>query len=231
MSDVSQTLPLPCLVIDGSGASTFVGIIGAGGNWLASASSGAAPLESLFETVESVLKAANLHLENFRAYIYAEGPGSILGLRLVAIAIETWSRLYPESARYFAYNSLHLAAAQMLQDNPDTKNALILSDWKKDLWNGIAIEGGRIRQPQPIKPEILATYHNALFHLPARKGWQSPPPRATTIGNHPEALPRLLHTPGLLKPTEGVQLYSAGANTFQKWTAERHPPSPSGTTA
>ncbi len=231
MPDFSPIVPLPCLVIDGSGASTFVGIIGPDGDWLARASSGAAPLESLFETVEAVLQKANLHFESLRAYVYAEGPGSVLGLRLVAMAIETWSRLYPDSAQCFAYNSLQLAAARILQKNPDTENALILSDWKKDLWNGAAIEAGLIRPPQPVEPETLAHYGSALFHLPARKGWQSPPPHATTIENRPEVLTQLLHTPGLLKPTRGVQLYSAGANTFQKWTPERHPPSPSGTTA
>jgi len=226
-----HNLPRPTLVIDGSGASTFVGVLGADNRWLAHASSGAAPLESLFATVESVLREAALHFEDLRAYLYAEGPGSVLGLRLCAMAIETWNRLYPDSANCFAYNNLQLAAASVRSRQPMTTEALIISDWKKDLWNAVAIEAGRILAPEPVAPEALEAYGGPLYHLPARKGWQSPPPRAKLIEARPDRLPKLLDTPGLIKSTQGVQLYSAGSNTFQKWTAQRHPPLPSGTTA
>lgn len=220
----TQKIPRPALVIDGSGSSTFVGVLGPDGEWLAQRSSGAAPLESLFATVETVLSEADLHFDSLQAYLYAAGPGSVLGLRLCAMAIETWSRLYPDSADHFAYNTLHLAAAHVRSELPSAKEARIISDWKKDLWNAVAIEAGRILEPEPITPETLAAYAGPLYHLPARKGWQSPPPEAKTIQARPDQLPRLLNTPGLIKPTRGVELYSAGSNTFQKWTARRHPP-------
>jgi tRNA A37 threonylcarbamoyladenosine modification protein TsaB len=231
MASDLHPLPLPALVIDGSSASTFVGILGVDLHWLGYTCSGKPPLESLFTTVESVSKEADLPLGNLRAYLYTEGPGSVLGLRLCAMAIETWSRLFPHSANYFAYNSLTLVAAQVLSQSPETRDALILSDWKKDLWNAVAIKSGQIQDPAPVTPETLVSSQSPLYHLPARKGWQSPPREAQRIEARPDRLPQLLNTPDLLKRTQGVQLYSAGSNTFQKWTARRHPPSAYNTTA
>ncbi|MFP4156184.1 MAG: hypothetical protein ACLFU4_01035 [Opitutales bacterium] len=231
MPSDSHPLPLPALVIDGSSASTFVGILGADLQWLGHTCSGKPPLESLFTAVETVSQKADVPLESLRAHLYAEGPGSVLGLRLCAMAIETWSRLFPDSANYFAYNSLQLVAAQVLSQRPETRDALILSDWKKDLWNAVAIKSGQIQDPTPVTLETLTTNQSPLYHLPARKGWQSPPPKAQRIDARPDRLHQLLDTPGLLKRTQGVQLYSAGSNTFQKWSARRHPPSAFGTTA
>lgn len=224
MDRKQQKPPLPALVIDGTGSSTFVGVLGPEAQWLARQNSGAAPLESLFETVERVLEDAEIDFDSLQAYVYSEGPGSVLGLRLCAMAIETWSRLYPQSAKRFAYNSLQLAAGEILQKQPSIHSAYVISDWKKDLWNGVEIRRGRIAATKPVPITELSTFNGSIFHLPARKGWQDPPEFAKTIRANPHALPELLHWPDLLKATESVQLYNAGANTFQKWTAKRHPP-------
>lgn len=231
MNPQQQKLPLPALVIDGSGRSTFVGVLGPEAQWLDHQSSGAAPLESLFGTVARVLENADIHFDRLRAYVYSEGPGSVLGLRLCAMAIETWSRLYPQSARLYAYNSLQLAAAEILRRQPSAQSAYIISDWKKELWNSVAIKEGKIGTAKPVPVDQLDAFDGSIYHLPARKGWQNPPEFAETIQPTPQVLPELMHRPGLLQTTESVQLYRAGTNTFQKWTAERHPPSPSGTTA
>lgn len=222
MSSSDLDIPSPTLVIDGSGSSTFVGVLDQNHQWLAQESSGDAPLESLFPTVERILNDASIELSDIRAYIYAEGPGSVLGLRLCAMAIETWSRLYPDSAQLFAYNSLTLAAADLLQKDASVSDALIISDWKKAAWNAVQITNRTIRSCEPIATEALVEITTPIYHLPARKGWQKAPEGVIPIANSPAALSRLLLTPDLLTKTQGVELYTTGANTFQKWTPERH---------
>jgi tRNA threonylcarbamoyladenosine biosynthesis protein TsaB len=211
----------PALVIDGSGGSVFAGVLD-GGGWLAKAERAGAPLENLFPTVEEALRAADLRLADIRGYLYCEGPGSVLGLRLCAMAIETWTRLHPASAQLQKYNSLRLCALSLLQDAPDLEDALIVADWKKGAWNALKITGGTAGSAEVIDDEALAAWGGALYHLPQRKGWQSPPAGAETLAYDPARIAELRAHPQLLQPTEGVQLHNTGINTFQKWTPTRH---------
>jgi tRNA threonylcarbamoyladenosine biosynthesis protein TsaB len=217
----SRETPLlnPALVIDGSGSAVFVGVLNHEGIWLAHSEQAGAPLESLFPTVEAVLASAQLSLGDLNGFIYSEGPGSILGLRLCAMAIETWSRLNPDSAHHFAYNSLQLTAALICLDTPDIRDALLVSDWKKGAWNAVQIKDGQPQKTAAVNDADIADCSGPLYHLPQRKGWQTPPTGAIPIEYEPKRLLEVLHLPS---PTDGVQLYASGVNTFQKWTPERH---------
>lgn len=213
---------LPALVIDGSGSAVFAGVLGPNQQWLARSELSGAPLEQLFPAVESVLKDAGLALSELRSYLYCEGPGSVLGLRLCAMAIETWSRLYPQSAHCFAYNTLQLSAALLRRDVALPEQALLISDWKKGAWNAVYLNAGQIGATCVVESAELEAWTGALYHLPQRKGWQSPPPQATPLRFAPGRLHEVLDQPGLLRATAGVELYANGVNTFAKWTAERH---------
>jgi tRNA threonylcarbamoyladenosine biosynthesis protein TsaB len=193
--------------------------MGSDGTWLACSETGGAALESLFPTVEATLKAAQLSLADLRSFIYCEGPGSVLGLRLCAMAIETWSRLYPQSAHYYAYNSLQLTAALICADAPDLDNALLVSDWKKGAWNAVAIKDGQPGATEVADDAMITSWTGPLYHLPQRKGWQKPPANATPVAYSPNRLPETWHLP---TPTKGVELYASGINVFKKWTPERH---------
>lgn len=223
MSDSAHNLAndKPALVIDASGNAVFVGLLHHQ-QWLASQRIETPALEGLFSAVDKVLTDARSSLDQVAAYIYSEGPGSVLGLRLCSMAIETWSRLYPQPAKRFAYNSLQLSAQLIRIDYPEATEALLVADWKKGAWNAVKIRSGTIGSTEVVDDEALKTWSDAFFHQPQRKGWQSPPSGATTVNYSPERLPEVLTGNALLRPTEGVELYSSGVNTFQKWTAERH---------
>lgn len=223
MSDFVQTLApdKPALVLDASGNAVFVGLL-QNQQWLAKQRIDAPALEGLFTAVDQVLAEAKCSLDQIGAYIYSEGPGSVLGLRLCSMAIETWSRLYPQSAKLYAYNSLQLTAQLIRIDHPDAEEALLVADWKKGAWNAVKIQSGSIGGTEVVDDDALAAWQAVLFHQPQRKGWQAPPTGAATVNYSPERLPEVLTKANLLRPTEGVELYNSGVNTFQKWTAERH---------
>lgn len=222
MNPAESAPALPALVVDGSGSRFFAGILSAHGDWAAKCTCEEAPLEGLFTTVDKVMQESGFELGEIRSYIYCEGPGSVLGLRLCAMAIETWSRLNNTSQSFFAYNSLQLTAACILDEGSSKEDTLLISDWKKDAWNSLKIADGKIGVVEPIATSELETWSGPLLHLPARKGWQQPPESAVAVNYRPEALSKHLGNTDLLKQTAGIQLYSAGVNTFQKWTPQRH---------
>jgi len=218
----TNPIAYPALVIDGSGSCFFAGILGSDGKWLASEKADAPALESLFKTVDTVLKNAAVKLNTIESYIYCEGPGSVLGLRLCAIAIETWIRIYPGEKQIYAYNSLELVAANLLNQGKVNGETLLISDWKKDTWNGLRLTSDQPGTVTPIRSTELSEWSGPLYHLPARKGWQAPPERAIEVSYNPDCLTELLVNFDIIQPRESVTLYSSGINSFQKWTPERH---------
>ena len=210
------------LVIDGSGIVVFAGLLDDENQWLAKVESDGSPLEELFPLIEAVLTESALSLTDIGSYIYCMGPGYVLGIRLCAMAIQTWARLYPKSARYYKYNSLQLSAHALLYATPDLEDALIVSDWKKGVWNALYIRGGHVGASEIIDGSELTNWGNLIYHLPQRKGWQSPPNNVQTLRYDPSIIDAIRDAEGLLQITDRIELYGSGINTFQKWTPTRH---------
>ena len=210
----------PALVVDGSGSSVFVGLMGADGDWLSKVDSGSTPLEGLFPAVEAALDSAQSTISEVRNFIYCEGPGSVLGIRLCAMAIRTWGHLCKPAAGYFAYKSLELTAALIGLDAPEVRHALLISDWKKDAWNAIRIREGQSGVITTLDNRAVSNWKEGpLFYLPQRKGWQAVPENAIELEYSPYRLPEVMQ---LLKKTKEVELYTSTMNTFRKWAPERH---------
>lgn len=210
----------PTLVIDGSNSAVFVGLIGTNQKWVYQTRADGSPLERLFPTVENLIESTNYELSDLNSYIYCEGPGSVLGLRLCAMAMQTWSQLYKKSTCWYTYNSLQLTAELICVDTPGIQHALLLSDWKKGVWNAVIINKGK---PEPIRVmtdlDVKKWNHGSIFYLPQRKNWQTIPANATTLEYNPEQILEVLH---ILRHTKKFELYTSGMNEFRKWTPERH---------
>ncbi len=208
------------LVVDGSNTSVFTGLLGTDGSWIAKNSEATSPLEGLFPSVEKVLQFAQFKISDIRNFIYCEGPGSILGLRLCAMAIQTWGHLSKSTINYIAYNSLELTATLVIQDYPEVHQGLLISDWKKNAWNSIQLTEGKFSTITTIDDQSLNDQKDKpLFYLPQRKGWQKVPQRASEIEYNPQRLPEALQ---LLKETKKVRLYASNMNLFKKWIPQRH---------
>ncbi len=210
----------PSLVVDGSSVSTFVGLLGTDDKWVSQVCQECAPLEGLFPSVEKTLNAVQFPISEIKNFIYCEGPGSVLGLRLCAMAIHTWGCLCEPTAHYFSYNSLELSAQLVVLDNPNMNQALLISDWKKDAWNSIVIRKGRSGCVVKMDDRAVNNWKDGpLFYLPQRKGWQEIPEKAITLEYSPQRLPEAMH---LLKKTKKIELYTTNMNVFQKWIPQRH---------
>lgn len=225
MMPEQTTTPIsyPALVLDASAGSVFVGILASDTEWIRSCTTTANALEGLFESVAACLESANLQLDSIPSYIYCEGPGSVLGLRLCAMAIETWRKVSPISPQLYRYNSLALTAALLRADRPEIDKALLVADWKKAVWHSLNIGGSNVSEVRPISDGELIEIKCPLFHLPQRKGWQAAPSDATMLHYEPVRLIEVISEPNLLSSSTEIELFTAGANTFQKWAPERHP--------
>ncbi|MGB0742948.1 MAG: hypothetical protein ACPGSB_00345, partial [Opitutales bacterium] len=214
MSSVRTAPAYPALVIDGSSSCFFAGALVSDGTWLSQELSPEPALESLFKTTDAILQTASLELDAIRSFIYCEGPGSVLGLRLCAMAIETWARIQTIRPQLFAYNSLELLAAQLIQDGRISEDSLLISDWKKDTWNGLRLNKTGFDSVRAVPSRELADWAGPLYHLPARKGWQQAPENATTLDYQPEVIARLIKaTPEVTKQTESITLFQSGLNS------------------
>lgn len=74
------------------------------------------------------------------AWAFCDGPGSILGVRTVAMALRTWSVLTPRPV--FAYHSLALVAGAL-----NRPGVHIIADARRDSWHCIAVGSGLRRIP------------------------------------------------------------------------------------
>ena len=156
------------LVIDCSSSNIFTGILDSENQWRSQIRREGTVLENLFIAIEATIQDAGIKLSDLSGFIYCEGPGSVLGLRLCAMAIETWRRLYPNCNELFKYNSLQLNALLLLQDNKDVNDALIVSDWKKGAWNSIQITAALPQKIVVIDDDTLTSWSSKVYHLPNR---------------------------------------------------------------
>lgn len=214
------------LVIDASNPACFAGILDSKQNWLAYQSIEGPTLETLFSEVETVLSEAKLSLEAITRYLYCEGPGSTLGLRLAAMAVRTWRALHATTPPCFTYNSLQLAAHCLKLDQPNLSEALIVADWKKDTWNAVSLKNGTIQACKPIPQTTLEEWKPSPYHLPQRKGWQAPPNGAITLPYTPERIHELINTPGFLRAVDTPTPFASAPSQFQKWIPDRHRATP-----
>ncbi|MEO0796544.1 MAG: hypothetical protein AAFX93_15345 [Verrucomicrobiota bacterium] len=216
---MSPPLPnVPLLVIDAASPSCFVGIWQSG-QWLATAAPNAAALEGLFVGVDQCLCDANLSLQDIQGFAHNQGPGSILGIRLSAMAIRTWRALPAwKNAPVWVYGGLHFAAGAWALENSGIQPTVI-SEFRHGRWNLLPAGADTIRAAES---EALADLPEPLIYLRQRKAWQEPPSHAIewrpTMQDHAATL----NLPGLLKPSEEPGVYVVEEATFAKWDAKPH---------
>jgi tRNA threonylcarbamoyladenosine biosynthesis protein TsaB len=124
--------------------------------------------------------------DDYRAFVFCHGPGSILGIRTIAMAIRTWVTL--KARPIFCFSSLGLVAEALGQPNRS-----IIADARRDLWHR-HILGGSL-QRVGLAELGLAPVMPAGFRY-----WSALPPNVITTP---------YHLPDLLKAVDEIELFSA----------------------
>ncbi len=133
--------------------------------WFSSAEIAAARWETsdeetgvgLFRCIEKL----GIEVNAAGAFIFCEGPGSVLGVRTCAMALRTWSVLKPRPM--FAYSSLAVVAQAV--GRPEVG---VIADARRDSWHHLTL-GGKVRRlPTAELTGELVTPENF-------RHWSTPP--------------------------------------------------------
>jgi tRNA threonylcarbamoyladenosine biosynthesis protein TsaB len=141
----------PLLVLDAASARVQVGWIvrGEPARWDASGEEAGC---ALFRCMEGV----GAEPSRAAAFVFCEGPGSVLGVRTAAIAIRSWCALRPRPV--FAFRSLALVAEVLALEGES-----VIADARRDSWHACVRGGPVSRVPSaslagPLAmPEVSAT--------------------------------------------------------------------------
>ena len=160
---------------------------------------------ALFRAVERLPAAA---LESAGAFVFCEGPGSILGIRTAAMAIRTWTLLAPRPV--YRYGSLALVAHA--DDRPYLS---VIADARRDTWHCFDRTRGLRRLAPAALPPAPAT--PAGF-----RAWSALPADAFTV---PYDVPHLFATTAsadLFAATDAADAFLHEEPSYATWTPQIH---------
>lgn len=209
------------LLIDASFPQLHVGLLGYG-RWLGLRVREGEALELLTEGVQALLRESRLGLGDLEGIVYGAGPGSALGLRLMAMTLETW-RCLPELSRtpLQRYHGLKLQAA-LWAHRRGWSDFDLTTDLRRGQWHVLSIRNGIAGEPALVGVEDWNPAGIPCLHLVQRKAFQAPPATAEPVAYDLSDLPDLPGWRDLLEPTERVALLLPPPAEYVRWSSERH---------
>lgn len=194
------------------------------GEWLALYETEAQALEGLFLGVNICLKEVRLTLKDIDSFIFCHGPGSMMGIRIVAMALRIWKTLPEHSSKpVFVYNALDLSVA------------LLKSDGKNSF--GVATTAGRkkyflkLSEPNEVTEVQEDEFDNidleAIYMLPLKSG--APLNLSKKLIPFEYSLKKATHLFGTLEgelfqsiEMDDIDALQLNEQSFVKWQGTRH---------
>lgn len=125
-------------------------------------------LQSLFQGIEISLKMAGIEFEQVTGFAYCEGPGSLLGIRLAAMAIRGWKELNLfKDKEVYKYNSFEVSLELIRKFYSNEGPYCIISRSRSGIWNILTSEE-RIRVHE-IGAEELKKFKGTLWYFQQKK--------------------------------------------------------------
>jgi tRNA threonylcarbamoyladenosine biosynthesis protein TsaB len=209
--------PEPCLVLDGSArVGVRVGVL-RDGRWSGEGVAEEGALEATFGCAEVALRSAGLALADIRSFAVCVGPGSILGIRVAALAARTWATLEPRPI--FVWESLAAVAhAALIAGQPRPFVVALESRLKR--WNTLVVPAaGAPGAPAELEPEQVSTLGLPVVSTAESASTIFP---GTPVVPTPWAeLPTLFAKTDLLRPEAQPEALNPAA-TYATWDGERH---------
>ena len=212
-----MSAPEPCLVLDGSArAGVRVGVL-SGGRWVGQGLSPDGALEGLFGCVEVALAEAKLKLGDIRSFALCVGPGSVLGIRIAALAVRSWSALEPRPI--FIWESLAGIARSALTVG-EQGPFLVAVESRLKRWHVLEVSAdGSLGAPfEAEAAQLNSSGHRVLASSEAAAGVLI----SHVAVPHPwSALPTFFAQSGFLREESRPDALNV-ANDFATWSGERH---------
>jgi tRNA threonylcarbamoyladenosine biosynthesis protein TsaB len=213
----AMSAPEPCLVLDGSArAGVRVGVL-SGGRWVGQGVSPDGALEGLFGCVEAALADAGVKLTDIRSFALCVGPGSVLGIRIAALAVRAWSALEPRPI--FVWEALAGLARSALAAG-EKGPFLVAAESRLKRWHALEVAAdGALGTPfEAEAAQLNGSGLRVLASSEAAPGVLS----AHVAVPHPwSALPTIFAQPGFLRVEPRPDALNVAAD-FATWSGERH---------
>ena len=193
----------PALVIDAASAVIQVGLLmpDGGARWETSPDEAGV---GVFECLKR-LEATPGHCA---AFVFCDGPGSILGIRTVAMALRAWNVLNPRPM--FAYSSLALVAHALGRDD-----LAVIADARRDSWHHYQIGRG-------LRRVEASTLTGELVTPEGFRHWSPLPAHVKRVPySMAELLPRVADV-DLFLPTDAPDAFLHEEPSYVTWTPQIH---------
>lgn len=212
-----MSAPEPCLVLDGSArAGVRVGVL-SGGRWVGQGVSPDGALEGLFGCVEAALAEAKLKLGDIRSFALCAGPGSVLGIRIAALAVRSWSALEPRPI--FVWESLAALARSALAAG-EKGPFLVAAESRLKRWHALEV-GSDGSLGVPFEAEAAELNSSGRRVLASSDAASAVLTSHVSVAHPWSALPVFFAHPGFLREESAPDALNV-ANDFATWSGERH---------
>jgi tRNA threonylcarbamoyladenosine biosynthesis protein TsaB len=173
----------------------------------------------LFRTTEELLRTSELTLGDVRTAVFCDGPGSLLGIRLVAMALRTWTELpRARPLRVFAYRSLALVAADLLAGG-ETAPFHVCCDARREMWNVVSVSAdGAIANVRRSTTGDLPRDDRPRFVPESFPHWQPLPADARPVPYRPRLLAELASRFALLQESSAPDAFMTELPTYRTWS-------------
>jgi tRNA threonylcarbamoyladenosine biosynthesis protein TsaB len=212
-----MALPEPCLVIDGSArVGVRVGVIAAS-QWRGQAIAAEGALESTFTCARAALAEAGLQLSDINSFAVCVGPGSVLGIRIAALAARTWATLVPRPI--YVWESLAVLAEAAARSGHLPPYAVALESRLKR-WNCLCVDAeGKSGAPSEMEADQLRAKDLPIVTTSPEAAAVFP--LCTLIESPWAQLPDLFSRSPLLRLEPKPEALNPAAD-FATWDGERH---------
>lgn len=171
----------------------------------------------VFTGTKALLKEAGLKLADIGAFVFCEGPGSMLGTRTIAMALRTWSVLQPRPA--YAYQSLAVAGRLAWTQSPRT--FAVIADARRDTWHVQNISAAGALSPlQRVSAGELPA--GELLTPENFRAWAPPPRPALSCSYDLAKIFPALAEGDYFRPVDAPDAFQHEAPTYKKWSAQVH---------
>lgn len=173
----------------------------------------------MFTGTERVLAESGVRLDDIGAFVFCEGPGSMLGVRTVAMALRTWVALQPRAI--FSYQSLAIAS-RALWLGSRKRDFAVVADARRDTWHVQKIDdAGRLSALRRVPTGELPA--GELFTPENFRAWTAAP-RAINVCSYDLAslFETLKEDDGILHAGEAPDAFQHEAPEYKKSPAAIH---------
>lgn len=205
------------LVVDAASTTVQVGLLRAEQppHWRSSPDEAG---KALFTLADDALRTAGLTLGDVHAFAFDAGPGSMLGVRTVAMALRTWQALAPRPT--YQFQSLALLAHELARTG---QSGAVIADARRDTWHVVEFTApDRVAPLRRVPATELAASTAPLWQPAAFRAWSKPPRSAQDCAFDLPALFAVHASADLLTATEAPDAFQHEAPEYKKWSAQVH---------